>query len=220
MWDDPECDRCDRSFGSQRALQQHIDDSSRHHICKICNYDADGRSDLLEHWRDVGCVKVCQGCLMGFLDWSWHCRVDHVCPTCHCHQENENNLAQHMLVHLPRDLECWGCYRMFSTLPGMIIHLESGSCLSNINKADLNESAAMLYQWNKIIQSQQWRDRLLSRDDLDSYDSPQPFRCPGCGATFRLLSGLFQHVGSPACDQELEKGAMKKLVRWLKNRYE
>ena len=124
-----------------------------------------------------------------------------------------------MMVHLPADIECWGCERMFSTFSGMIIHLERGSCPSGINAKDLNKSAAMCYQWSHFIYDQ-YRICLLSREHDESCScTPYPFKCPDCDIGFPHLSALFQHVETRSCDQELDKGVIGKLVHWLKNRH-
>lgn len=39
------CDRCDRSFVHDRALQQHRTHSMSHHICPFCEYDHETRSE-------------------------------------------------------------------------------------------------------------------------------------------------------------------------------
>ncbi len=102
----------------------------------------------------------------------------------------------------------------------MIIHLESGACESEINITDLNESAAMCFQW-KVFLDEEFRDRLLNRRDLksDYDDTVYPFRCPECDTVFTKLSGLLQHVCSKACNEGLHKGKMGKLVRWLEVRH-
>jgi hypothetical protein len=98
----------------------------------------------------------------------------------------------------------------------MIIHLESGACESEIDILDLNESAAMCFQWKAYI-NEDYREDLLNRCDLKSEYSElvYPFKCPECVTYFTKLSGLFQHVYSKACDQRLYVGKMGKLVRWL-----
>ena len=102
----------------------------------------------------------------------------------------------------------------------MIIHLESGACRSRTNIVDLNESAAMCFQWKAYL-IEEYRDELLARCDLQAeYDDVvYPFKCPECGTTFTKLSGLFQHVFSKACKQGLYKGSMDKLLRWLEKRH-
>lgn len=96
----------------------------------------------------------------------------------------------------------------------MIIHLESGTCPSGIDTVDLNESAAMCFQWKAYLDGD-YRDELLDRNDLQSeYSEPvYPFRCPECNACFTKLSGLFQHVYSIACNQTMSGGKMAKLVK-------
>jgi hypothetical protein len=103
----------------------------------------------------------------------------------------------------------------------MIIHLESGACESGIDIFDLNESAAMSFQWKAYL-DEEYRDELLNRYDLESEHSGvvYPFRCPGCDTGFTKLSGLFQHVYSKACNQGLYGGKMGKLVRWLQVRHD
>jgi hypothetical protein len=102
----------------------------------------------------------------------------------------------------------------------MIIHLESGSCPSEIDIFDLNESAAMCFQWKAYL-DEDYRDELLNRDDLQSEYSGTvyPFRCPECDVGFTKLSGLFQHVCSKACNQVLYGGKIGKLIKWLENRH-
>lgn len=60
---------------------------------------------------------------------------------------------KHQLLQpaLRSSIECYGCYRKFSTYPAMIIHLEAGTCDSEIDIIDLNESAAMCFQWKAYL---------------------------------------------------------------------
>ena len=102
----------------------------------------------------------------------------------------------------------------------MIIHLESGACPSQIGIFDLNESAAMCFQWKAYI-DEDYRDELLNRDDLQSEYSEMvyPFICPVCDICFTKLSALFQHAYSKACKQGLNEGKVAKLIRWLEKRH-
>jgi hypothetical protein len=127
---------------------------------------------------------------------------------------------QHKMVHLEPTIECYGCYRTFTTYPAMILHLEAGTCESGIKVFDLNESAALCYQWKAYLDGD-YRDELLNREDLQSeYSEPvYPFRCPACDVGFTKLSGLFQHAYSQVCDQDLQKGNIAKLIRWLEKRH-
>jgi hypothetical protein len=102
----------------------------------------------------------------------------------------------------------------------MILHLESGVCGSGIDIYDLNESAAMCYQWKAYLDGGN-RDELLQRTDPRSKDSEPVylFKCPERDAEFTKLSGLFQHAYSKACNQDLYKGKIAKLIKWLEKRH-
>ncbi|KIW04946.1 uncharacterized protein PV09_04111 [Verruconis gallopava] len=110
---------------------------------------------------------------------------------------------------------------MFTTYHGMIIHLESGVCQSQIDRIDLNRSAAMCYQWKAYL-DEEWRDELLQRHDLEQeyVNKIYAFHCPECRTVFSTLSGLFQHVHSKVCLQTLYSGKMAKLVRWLEKQHD
>lgn len=101
----------------------------------------------------------------------------------------------------------------------MMIHLESGACPSGIDEIDLNITAATCYQWSEFITTEEIRDDMLEGYDVSDADD-WPFMCPTCEAQFSGLSGLFQHVGTRACSQTMDEGAIKKLVRWLKKTYQ
>jgi len=120
------------------------------------------------------------------------------------------------MVHLERAIECYGCYRTFSTYPGMIIHLESGTCESGIDVIDLSESATQCFQWKAYIDAEFGNGLLNCQDPRSDYNNTvYPFYCPECKMVFTRLSGLFQHVYSKACNQGLYEGKVGKLVRWL-----
>lgn len=91
----------------------------------------------------------------------------------------------------------------------MLLHLEK-YCKSGTKGSDLNLSAATVFQWKKFIKKD-FRSQLLSR----SFYQGEPFECPTCKDSFPTLSGLFQHVWSPACSQSRNGGAIGKLKRWL-----
>ncbi|KAJ4356568.1 uncharacterized protein N0V89_004602 [Didymosphaeria variabile] len=130
------------------------------------------------------------------------------------------DLAQHGLTHRAAEIECLGCYRNFKTYGGMIIHLESGACESDIDYLDLNSSAAECYSWAQFIHTDYRDDMLASCDLKRMYQGTVfPYKCPDCDSGFPKLSSLFQHVDSSACDQTLNEGAIGHLSRFLLSRY-
>jgi len=130
------------------------------------------------------------------------------------------NIPQHELVHLRPSIECYGCPRKFTTYSGMVIHLETGNCDSGVDIIDINESAAMCYQWRSYL-DEDYRDEMLQCVDLkEEYaGTVYPFECAQCEASFPKLSALFQHVESSSCEQDLDGKAMLKLMTWLKKRH-
>ncbi|KAG9240140.1 hypothetical protein BJ878DRAFT_430933, partial [Calycina marina] len=202
------CSRCKRGFSSSQALQQHYDDSASHNRCEVCGFDGSTWEKSLAHHRTTKHRVVCQGCddgegmiwVSGSQEYLDHLKEQNVCKTCQMHFESASNLDNHQMVHLERSVECHGCYRTFKTYPAMIIHLESGACDSEIDMTDLNESAAMCFQWKAYLMED---------------DTVYPFKCPECDTVFTRLSGLFQRAYSKACNQDLNKGKIGNLVRWL-----
>ncbi|UPX11155.1 uncharacterized protein EKO05_0001777 [Ascochyta rabiei] len=156
----------------------------------------------------------------GLLQYLKHLKEEFFCQACETHFKSPSNLHRRKMVHLERSIECYGCYRKFTTYPAMILHLESGSCPFEIQIFDLNESATICSQW-KAYRDEDYRDELLNRDDQQSEysETVYPFRCPGCDIGFTRISGLFQNVFSKACNQVLYAGKIGKLIKWLENRH-
>ena len=98
----------------------------------------------------------------------------------------------------------------------MMIHLESGACPSRVDIIDLNEWAAQCYQWQHYLDDD-YREDMLDRVDIrEEYGIVYPFFCPTCETQFSFLSGLFQHLGSRACDGRVDDFAMSKLIQWFR----
>lgn len=97
----------------------------------------------------------------------------------------------------------------------MIIHLESGACRSGIDAMDLNRWTAQCYQWRYYVDPD-YREDLLGDVDIQfEYGTSYPFSCPTCDREFTRLSGLFQHVTTQSCEQELDGNVIGKLCWWL-----
>jgi hypothetical protein len=57
------CHRCDRWFGSDRALDQHTRNSSLHHTCRLCDEEYEDQPELIQHyqvdhWFCTACIEV------------------------------------------------------------------------------------------------------------------------------------------------------------------
>ena len=84
----------------------------------------------------------------------------------------------------------------------MMIHLESGTCASGVCMTDIDHWAQQCYQ--------HWA---YTTSDNGGYQ----YKCPDCGMDFKYVSGLFQHVESPACDMRYE-GSIAKLRDYIEMR--
>ena len=124
MYYDYECEQCDRSFSSQRALNDHLKFASVHRgrWCERCELLFDSRSELETHKADLWFHQVCCVCHVDCADekdLEEHLREEHFqcerclkwgpstrdlemhieklhyyCSLCESFFENENNLRQ------------------------------------------------------------------------------------------------------------------------------
>ena len=80
------CERCDRYFSSNRALEQHMDDSNMHHLCYRHRKDFMTHQGLIEHWKQSPHHHYCDRCDQHFSyaeDLEEHNEVMHwVCSDC------------------------------------------------------------------------------------------------------------------------------------------
>jgi hypothetical protein len=86
----------------------------------------------------------------------------------------------------------------------MLIHLESGACACEVDASDIDEIARERYQPRHYIAGR-----------VEGYMWP----CPGhgCGREFTNVSGLFQHIESPACEEGYGEGTglVGQLRAWI-----
>lgn len=111
---------------------------------------------------------------------------------------------QHQQKHQPRTMECCDCYKTFKSFSGVLIHLESGGCSSNITEDEIDNLARECYQSRKYI-----------NDELE--DGGWLYKCPHCVTEFSKLSALYQHAEDvPSCSYLAnEHGCLAKLERFL-----
>ncbi|KAH1663038.1 hypothetical protein KXX46_006053, partial [Aspergillus fumigatus] len=69
-----------------------------------------------------------------------------LCIKCERYFVNKNNFEMHQQKHQPRMMECCGYYKTFKSFSGVLIHLESGGCSSNITEDDLDNLARECHQ--------------------------------------------------------------------------
>ena len=198
------CDRCDRWFASERALEQHEDNSSMHHICRPCNKDFLSEEALIQHYVQSTRHAYCQGCdehfdsfgeLYEHFDdahyWCNLCSQVHISSLCSrspYHDrwltpstllplqffKNDNGLHEHRRQK-HADVYCAPCKRMFQNATNLRSHERSA-----------------VHQGRDV-------------------------RCPmqNCGRAFVSRSALVVHLESGACASGMTRRMIDDLVRRL-----
>ncbi|MCJ1247935.1 hypothetical protein MMC30_005150 [Trapelia coarctata] len=152
--DELTCDECNQEFINEDALRQHLRDK----VHKTAQDSESGcESELI-----LTCGK-CQKEFANELALQQHLRdkihkyrpspppsalasTDFNCAQCHKTFFNERALQQHQasVVHHPiGSIACVGderCQKRFTSPSAMLLHLESGACVSGVNRHTLNEA--------------------------------------------------------------------------------
>lgn len=85
----------------------------------------------------------------------------------------------------------------------MILHLENGGCEIDVDRDDITQLALECH----------------SAPNYQCFTGYYDFQCPTCATPFEAVSGLFQHVESDACEENLAARApLSRFVRFLKSR--
>jgi len=151
--DELTCDECNKEFVNEEALRQHLRDKSHKTAqdseseceseliltCGKCQKEFANEQALQQHLRDkTHKYRPSQPS-------SVSANSDFKCNKCQKTFINDNALRQHRasVVHHPiGSIACVGnerCQKRFTSPSAMILHLESGACLSGINRHTLNE---------------------------------------------------------------------------------
>ena len=102
-------------------------------------------------------------------------------------------------AYQPQSMECLGCYEQFDIRSAMMMHLESGACVSRINLENIDRWA---FSSNH------------SYDYTNHWRSYYRYRCPACSADFRVVSALFQHIEDQNCGQRVG-GIIAKMLNYI-----
>ena len=150
-----------------------------------------------------------------------HIRAKHphgvwFCFQCNRSFKNWLSLTTHLRFsesHNPRTQGCPGkCGKAFIRYADLAQHLESGACACGISRAQINRLAVEM-DANRVITNP---NRLIAGPDgflacpqiMQSYATQRSFNglayeCMLCRSTFRSLSALNTHLGSPAHDEKI-----------------
>ena len=220
------CSDCGEDFESWAGLRQHWIQSSSHSFCRQCDSHFPGDVALLEHC--INAHSYCARCDRFFRnDQGLHehnRQVHHYCVECRRVFESASNLnnvsafvfhdgfdgqlvsSQHMRsrAHCPTNVPCAfqhrGCTKYFVSNSAMILHLETGTCVSRVDRESVNRFIRQKDRRNAITVPQ----RLLTDGgETKRYIATerswngQAYECVLCHNTFRTLGVLNLHLASP-----------------------
>lgn len=224
-----DCQRCDRSFGSECSREQHCRDSSKHHICEFDGCEVDFETEAaLERHEDVAhprCAECDDVVELDSLTELVHHRDGHHGDGHAARLVSSDELV--MFTFSPSAL-CWAkedtfvcaelgggsgggcraacprCGATFGSEGARLMHWESGFCESGVDERRIDYLAGWFVQDGEFI--------------CDGKDDECWYACPRCGETFSYASSLVQHVEGGGCDEDLEDGLVGEVLCWLSGR--
>ncbi|KAI0637525.1 hypothetical protein C8Q77DRAFT_1046942 [Trametes polyzona] len=217
--DHPVCELCQKRFVSPWALTQHYVQSPRHAYCQRCDEHFSDWEELYDHYdtEHYRCTE-CNSIFDFEVGLHEHCRQKHpdlYCVPCKRLFQNPNNLDNHRrsAIHQGRTVQCpmKNCGRSFVSKAALILHLESGSCVSGMSRQDVNKIVAQIDRSNIITNPARMiagapgsaRPTVTGMWATERAWNGTGFECYLCHRTYRSLPALNQHLQSPAHTDKL-----------------
>ncbi|GJJ05992.1 hypothetical protein Clacol_000179 [Clathrus columnatus] len=149
-------------------------------------------------------------------DFDNHLALHHFyCFACQRFFQNQNNLNQHLNsgLHKQKDYLCPGrnCGRKFVSLAALVLHFESGTCRSGLDRRQLNELVVRQDRNNVITNPSRLiagsggvRPSPVSRTWATQRSwNGYAYECFLCNREFRALDSLNRHLQSPIHDAKI-----------------
>ena len=105
------CDKCGKSFASQRSFQQHLATHQKFHMCTICERIFTSKRSLRDHLA---------------MEHQMDCTVDDmfVCYTCKKKHVSSTDLNDHLVEHgMIKNQLCQHCDKHFVSKTLLTVHL-------------------------------------------------------------------------------------------------
>ncbi|KAF9235135.1 hypothetical protein BU15DRAFT_89689 [Melanogaster broomeanus] len=208
------CERCERSFQSWSSYDQHVNDSSNHHVCDDCDEDFPTWLGLHQHYVQSPHHHYCQHCERHFQTYNCligHYRNEHsYCDTCDKVFKNDYGLHEHNRQY---HHYCAQCKRVFQSANNLRAHMNSsvhrpknvpcpfrGCELSFVSKSALILISSLNDRHNLITDPSKL---LTAGDSVSEYFATErswnggAYECVLCHSEFRLLRDLNRHLASP-----------------------
>ncbi|KAH8108822.1 hypothetical protein DFH11DRAFT_1747406 [Phellopilus nigrolimitatus] len=219
------CDRCQRLFLNDSALDQHERDSGNHWICYKCDLDFSTTIWLEQHYVQSPNHSYCRSCMKHFDDDSayvYHCvDVHYYCSVHRCFFQSPESLREHysedhcyceicdqafvdvddfiddFLQHKKdNDPVCSACTRIFASSEALTNHNESSHDYCRDCKRFFKTPAG------------------LQTHRASSVHTPRTIACPGrkCNKSFVSHSALIMHSESDTCPSGVTRKAVNAFV--------
>ena len=190
------CDSCQRDFRCSDSLYQHCQRAALHadKWCGGCCELFASRHELLQHDWTVhrGCCtdynQTCEERSFRKHRQSMHSE----CAQCGKGCINQNNLRQHLKIHLPKTKACTSCFESFTSTSAVLLHQETDTCRNGM-------TAETVYRIVWIL-NPEW-DRTKGPNGR--------LRCK-CGKGDLSFGDLVQHFENSACGWRFERNAWAK----------
>ncbi|KAF1828624.1 hypothetical protein BDW02DRAFT_511913 [Decorospora gaudefroyi] len=184
----PECESCDRTFGSQRACDQHMNDTNHwapRFECETCTKEFRSENAANQHMRDVV---------------HWAPKIP--CQTCGKRFHTQNAVNQHMdaLGHWAPKIPCETCGRKFHTQDAVHQHMREQAHYKNYCKrcglGFQNKNNLQMHLTSKVHRG----TNVL---------------CPFCKVGYTSASGLTHHFETGACPHapKLNRDTILNMIR-------
>jgi hypothetical protein len=234
------CEECDIDFTSAKGREQHYIQSKRHYYCRACSRHAPNAQKLLDHCRSYH--YYCTSCDKFFnnqSDLDAHYRESSAhqvtkrfyCDSCNIPFASESNLRnvslsfplpnsslvftacpspQHMKssIHRGKNVICPWCHQAYVSQSALVLHFESGTCTSGIDRAAVNQRVREVDRNNIITDP----SRLLTNGGgpqtvkhfatAASWNG-RAYECYLCPKECRTLFDLNQHLASPRHESKI-----------------
>ncbi|KAF8578657.1 hypothetical protein K439DRAFT_1663607 [Ramaria rubella] len=157
-----------------------------------------------------------------------HNRQKHwYCVDCRRLFQNESNLKSHLksATHVFKTVCCpgAGCDRKFVSMAALVLHFESGTCPSGLNRAELNRLVVRMDRNNVITNPA----RLISGPDgyepatvtrtwaTERSWNGSAYECFLCHGSYRTLYALNAHLQSPPTRKKYIDARIVQIAGWI-----
>ncbi|KAI5118107.1 hypothetical protein M0805_003461 [Coniferiporia weirii] len=220
------CDRCNRWFPHDRALEQHERDSVNHQICYECNRDFPTWTGLKEHYVQSRHHHYCQRCDKhfntdnGFINHS--VSKHYFCVEHRRTWDTAEGLRQHY-IQSGDHYYCTICSTLLNDEYDFLNHGEKyhyvcGSCVTIFasSNALINHNDCEHYYCRECDRVFQTAANLASHK-ASSIHKPRNVNCPGrgCRKAFISVSALILHAESGTCPSGVTRSTVDAFVARL-----